>query len=568
MSIPVHIVPGGAYCLIADLSEKQEKIIQSTFTIRNKNIMGYFDVIKYYSYKNANGKACIVFPRFGPLFLNKKLKMVIKTNIPPGCKVVYTLTAKFAGNQEAVFKEIFKRYFDKQGLALGMSGAIINLEAGQGKTFLGLHIIAKLQLKTFIIVHNELILNQWVKVINGWMDNCKVGQWYAKKKVDGDITIGIINSAFSYDNWSKIGLCIFDEAHLYCSKKRSEIFKICQSTYMLGLSATPDEKKEKQDNTYKIIQWEIGPILDASKLKNYVASAVPFQGSVKMIKYRGHPNHIETQINEKLEMVSNPKMMKQLTEDLYRIQLVAKLARDIMHNSPKTNLFIFAGRRSYLEEIHKHLEQSQFLTCEAEEKMLNLKTDADADSDPDPNYSTGANADSISKITTIMGQSHADEVEQAEINSRIILTTYQYFGTGKSIPRMNAMILATPFKTGSKQYINRIFRLGSDYSIVRQIVDIVDWSTTLKSMWYWRKRYYVQKQYPITIQEVKWSEFADQVPLNIENGDNGESENGESDNGESENGESDNGESDNGESDNGESENGESENGKSDNKVG
>ena len=485
MSVPVYIIKSGAYCLIKDLNEKYEGIIKSTFTIRNKNIMGYFDVIKCYSYKKAGGEPCIIFPRFGPLFLKNKIPIIVNNNIPTGQSIIFNISAKFAGNQEIVFNKIFKKHFDRKSAESGAAGSIINLEAGQGKTFIGLHIIAKLQLKTAIIVHSELMLHQWIKVISEWMPNANIGQWYAKKKIDGDIVICIINSAFSYENWIDIGLCIFDEAHLYCSKKRSNIFKFCQSTYMLGLSATPDEKKEKQDNTYKIIQWEIGPILDAASLEGYTATAAPFRGTVKMIKYKGHPNYIETQINEKLELVSNPKMIQQLIEDPYRIKLVVKLAKNIIQNSVDTNLFIFADRRIYLENIHEHLNNSQYLTCADEEIKLNA--------------------------SIIMGGSKSNDVDYAERNSKIILTTYKYFGTGKSVPKMNAMILATPFKTGSKQYINRIFRLGSDYSIVRQIIDVVDWSTTLKSQWYWRKRYYNEKQYPITVQDVSWNEFAEPV---------------------------------------------------------
>lgn len=481
------LIKKGMYCLTKELNEKQEKYIKSTFTIKNKNIMGYFDIIKCYYHKKANNENCILLPRFAPLYL-KKIRFKLQNNISKGKSINYNLIAKFAGNQKVIYDEIFKSYFNNENLINGMAGVIINLEAGQGKTFLSLHIIATLKLKTYIVVHNELMLNQWIKVIAEYIPGTNIGKWYAKKKEDGDIIIGIINSALEYNNWQDIGLCIFDEAHLYCSKKRSEIFKICQSSYMLGLSATPDEKKEKQDNTYKIIQWEIGPILNAATLNNYVASAVPFTGIVNMIKYHGPPEYTQTQINEILGMVSNPKMIQQLTEDKYRMKLIVNEVTDAV-KTPATNLFVFANRRSYLEEIHnkllEHINNTNIciITDEKEEINANIQ------------------------ISTIMGQSSNEAVEFAEQNSNIILTTYQYFGTGKSIPRMNAMILSTPFKTGSRQYINRIFRLGSDHTITRKIIDIVDWGCTLKSQWYWRKKYYNEKQYPIEVKEIKWSDI-------------------------------------------------------------
>ena len=82
---------------------------------------------------------------------------------------------------------------------------------------------------------------------------------------------------------------------------------------------------------------------------------------------------------------------------------------------------------------------------------------------------------------------------------RIILTTYQYMGTGKSIPKMDAIIYATPRKSKSRQFTNRIFRLGSNYDIERQIYDIVDWRTIVKNQWYKRKKYYNEKEYAIDI---------------------------------------------------------------------
>ena len=486
--VDVFICNMGAYINTDQLNDSQETYIKNKFTIRNKNIMGHYDIIKCYSYKKINDKVCLLLPRFSPFYLQGKIKMRLHNNIINGDKVEYNLDAKFMGNQKIVYDDIFNTYLTPKFVKMGLSGVIINLEAGQGKTFLALHIIKKVQLKAFIVVHNELMLKQWEDVITKYIKNITIGVWYGKKKIDGDITIGIINSALHYDKWESVGICIFDEAHLYSSKGRSEVFKLCQSTYMIGLSATPDEKKEKGDNSYKLIEWNIGKILKADILEGYNITEIPFTAQVYMIKYKGPPQFTRTLINEKLEMVSIPKMTQQLTEDPYRIQLIIYLVK--LHLVDKNlvdknslenmNLFIFANRREYLEQIHQKLR----LTFET----LFLTSDDDAN-----------------KIMNIMGNSKADDVNKAEKYARIILTTYQYFGTGKSIPRMNAMILATPFKFGARQYINRIFRIGSDYNIKRIIIDIVDWSTVFKSQWYTRKKYYDEKQYPISIVEYEWN---------------------------------------------------------------
>jgi DNA polymerase IIIc chi subunit len=68
---------------------------------------------------------------------------------------------------------------------------------------------------------------------------------------------------------------------------------------------------------------------------------------------------------------------------------------------------------------------------------------------------------------------------------------------GKSIPKMNAIVLATPRKNKSRQIINRIFRLGSNYDIERQIVDIVDKNTIFNKNIRHRMAYYREKNYSI-----------------------------------------------------------------------
>ena len=497
--VPAIICGRGAYILTKHLTPEQVTYIQTTFTIKNKNIMGFWDITKCYSFRRINKDPCLVFPRFGLRKICKRIPLRSSSQITEGRQETFAITAEFRGNQRIVFDELMSTYFDDGQVRKGLAGAIINLEPGQGKTFLGMQVIAHLGLRTVIVTHNELILKQWYAAISEFMPGTNIGLWYGKKKTAtaaSSIIITIINSAHNYEEWDSIGLCIFDEAQLYCSKGRAEIFDKCQSTYMLGLSATPEERKEKQDNSYKIIQWQIGPVLDASQVDGYTTEDIPFKGEVRMVKYRGHPDHIETQINEALEIVSNPKMIKQLTEDRFRTRLVINLARDIIAE-PGVNLFIFANRRSYLEEIYAELTaQMQRGEFAISANPMFLTNDAEG-----------------ALISTIMGNSAEEKVAEAEVHSRIILTTYQYFGVGKSIPRMNAMIVATPFRTGSKQYIGRIFRLGSDYSIVRKIIDIVDWDTTLKSQWYARKKFYIEKEYPITIKEIKWSDpgLADMV---------------------------------------------------------
>ena len=119
--------------------------------------------------------------------------------------------------------------------------------------------------------------------------------------------------------------------------------------------------------------------------------------------------------------------------------------------------------------------------------------------------------DEVVNSKRLVGGATAEEIKFAEEYSNVILTTYQFMGTGKSIPKMDSIILTTPRKRKSEQFIGRIFRLGSNYSITRKIIDIVDWSCCFKSQWYMRKKYYDSQGYEIKIRPVKYEELEDEM---------------------------------------------------------
>ena len=99
-------------------------------------------------------------------------------------------------------------------------------------------------------------------------------------------------------------------------------------------------------------------------------------------------------------------------------------------------------------------------------------------------------------------------MELAKEKKTVILSTYQYMATGTSIPKMNCLILATPRKSKIRQIVGRIFRLGSDYDITRQIIDIVDFKTGLKNQWYGRAKYYNEQKYSIEVRKVSYFDIS------------------------------------------------------------
>ena len=80
-----------------------------------------------------------------------------------------------------------------------------------------------------------------------------------------------------------------------------------------------------------------------------------------------------------------------------------------------------------------------------------------------------------------------------DAKAHIVLTTYGYSRRGISLPDMTALVLVSPRRNGSRQIIGRILRRNSDEMIVRQIIDIVDVHTVLKSQSNDRIKIYKEK---------------------------------------------------------------------------
>ena len=287
------------------------------------------------------------------------------------------------------------------------------------------------------------------------------------------------------------GYVVFDEIHLYSSTSRKQIYNRCQRKYMLGLSATPDENKDGLD---AVNLWNCGSILKASDLDGYSVEDIPFKGEVTVVRFHGHPDYIQILMNEKMDIINHSGMVNQICEDPYRLHMIVKIVFEL--RGCNKNIFVFADRREYLKKIKTYMS----IFGIASHDLLKSSDQT--------------------KVMNLMGGATADEMETAKTSATVILTTYQYMGTGVSIPRMDALILATPRKSKSRQYINRIFRLGGDYTSVRNIIDIVDWGTHMKSQYYIRKKYYTEKKYPIANNTITWTEVnKEMVQMGLKNAD-------------------------------------------------
>jgi len=366
-----------------------------------------------------------------------------------------------------------------------------------GKSYIAMDIINKIKKKTLIIVPNTFMLKQWKELLKQYFPNNTIGEYYGTSKKDGDIMVSIINSAVldefifktkidkkkivttmtPLEYYNQFGLVIFDESHTYCSNTFKQIFNRCQCDYMLGLTATPNERIDTFD---AVSHLNIGKVLDVNEIENYVKNDVVFESTVNVIKYNGPEMYTQVEINPKNNMMNVPHIINQLIEDKYRNQLI--IDSIIKLSKENLNIFVFSERRNHLITLYDLLSEQIVDVCEL--------------SIPEEDRSI-----------VLYGGSTDSDISQAKKHSTVIFTTYQYSSTGVSIVKMNAMILSTPRKSKSTQIVGRVFRLGEGQDVHREIIDIVDNKIPLKFQFYQRKKTYKDRGSKVITTELNYQDI-------------------------------------------------------------
>lgn len=475
--------------LVGQEGIRKIKSIFTVVTIGHNNTRKTISSFKILGVTKTKGKDTpdtqVLLPRFGGFMLQKtNLLNKIENKLQLGeMREFKDPQMELTENQTVILNHLMSTVYTSENIIKGTSSTILQMDPGYGKTYLALGVINYIKKKTFIIVPNTYLLRQWVGVLTEAFPNNKIGCYYGVKKIDGDIIVSIINSALTYPEYDKCGLIIYDEVHMYCSNKFAVIFSKAQAACCLGITATPTDRIDKFD---PVAQWALGKVIYADKLPGWNSANVNFTSEVTRVLYDGHKDYTKI-LESESGIVSVPLMVNQLQEDPYRNKLIVAYAIKLYNMG--RNVFVFSDRREHLHDLAKVLGE--------------YKVEFEAPELEKPNEKkTSYN---LEGVTELMGGSTDQDIERAKDTGRIIMTTYQYSGTGVSINKMNSIILATPRKSNMKQILGRIYRLTSDATIVRHIIDLVDNKICLKSQFYTRKKTYINKlQAPITDVKIKW----------------------------------------------------------------
>jgi superfamily II DNA or RNA helicase len=368
--------------------------------------------------------------------------------ISEGSNINLEFNGKLRENQEIVVNTYIK-YVNK----VGFGGGLLELPCAYGKTVLSLNIISRIKKKTFIIVHKEFLMNQWIERIQQFLPTAKVG------KIQGpiididnkDIVIGMLQSLSMKDYPSSVfesfGLTIIDEVHHISSEVFSNsLFKLV-TKYMLGLSATMNRK----DGTTRVFKMFLGDIIFKGKRDEERAV------TVRAVEYYVD----DDEFNEvKLDFRGKPaysRMISKLCEYNRRSEFILKILSDMLIENPEQQIMILAHNKNLLKYLHDAISHRNIATV---------------------GYYIGGMKECALKETE---------------TKKVVIATYSMAAEALDIKTLTTLIMATP-KTDIEQSVGRILREKHSSPIV---VDIVDSHDLFKNQWRKRKTFYKKENYKI-----------------------------------------------------------------------
>ena len=378
--------------------------------------------------------------------------------------------------QNEAVKDCIKRFKDT-------GGGILSLYTGCGKTNVAIYLITKLKKKTLFIVDQTNLMiqvrdrilgyeNDEGKKVEGLIPDAKIGYIQGKKfDIEGkDIVIGMLQSLslkdYSKDAFNSFGLVIIDECHTVCSRQFSKALFKTTSSYMMGLTATPDRK----DGMFKVLKWHIGDImfhreqpviLDVTPIvQRYFIKSNELLYNEELTNYQGKANVV--------------KMLTNIVDYFYRTKIILRKIKELADD--KRKVLLLTERVSHVKEIKHWVEKLEICTVGL--------------------YVGGMK----------------EKQRQESAKQDLIIGTYKMASKGMDVPGLDALIFATP-KNDIRQSIGRVFRK----EVMERPVIIVDYIDQFSSFnkqasvrnRLYKKRKYIIKDYTV---EDKTGKIIDRLP--------------------------------------------------------
>ena len=381
-----------------------------------------------------------------------------------------SINVQFTKNLREIQLKITDKYLE---VANNIGGGIISVPCGYGKTVISLYILAKLGVKTLIIVHKEFLLNQWKERIKEFLDNYNIGriQGQTFDIENKNIVIGMLQSIsmkeYPENAFDSFGLVIFDECHHLAAEVFSRALFKTSCKYTLGLSATP----KRNDGLQKVFEWYLGNIIFQIKKRDKE------DVNVTVIKYL-----VEDDVHNKVELnfqnkPNTSKMMNNVCEYLPRNKMIVDEIKKSVDE--KRKILVLSNRKIQLKTLHDLLE----------------------------NYCS---------IGYYLGGMKEKELKKSE-EKQLLLATFSMAEEGLDCKDLDTVFLVSP-KSNIEQAVGRILRKEvSKRDKIPLIVDIIDCFSTFKKQGDKRLKFYKKNKYNINF--INKTPYEESETKNVSNDD-------------------------------------------------
>jgi superfamily II DNA or RNA helicase len=208
------------------LSDEEKNIINDELTIKiEPDSYSFMTQPKYIIPYDIDNDNFIYIP----FAYGEKYERPLRSSFPI---INYNFTGNLRLKQKKVVNESIK-YLNKSG------NVILSLYTGFGKSISAIYLAHKIKLKTIILLHRVVLINQWESTIKRFCLEAKIQKLTTKSKKK-DCDLYLINAQnvgkLGKDFFNDIGTIIVDELHLIMAESLSNSLQHLVPRYLIGLS--------------------------------------------------------------------------------------------------------------------------------------------------------------------------------------------------------------------------------------------------------------------------------------------------------------------------------------------
>lgn len=228
----------------------------------------------------------------------------------------------------------------------GKRGCVLRGPPGSGKTVILLATIAKLNLPSLVVVHSNILMNQWRSACAKWLGfepGCIGG---GKKPIIKPVTIAMQQTLWSVakkkkqiDWLNQFSVIAGDECHHWAASTYQSVARLFRSRYFIAVSA--DERRK--DGLEFLITDTFGPVAHEIKKEHLVelGNLVPVHMKVVETGYAD-----DDYLDDIADRLSPDwvKMITRLSHNHQRNKLIAEIVESIV-NKDSNNRILVLGER-------------------------------------------------------------------------------------------------------------------------------------------------------------------------------------------------------------------------------